>query len=164
MSHSHDFEPNIMGFLCSWCSYTGADMAGIARHQYPANLRIVRVMCSGRMDPLFVLKAFEAGADGVLVSGCHPGDCHYTSGNYYTRRRFLAMRKLLAFTGIDERRLILTWVSASEGAQFAQIARKLTQDLKPLGPLDLGRKIPHIFPDLIPLDQEDQPGVSSCQS
>lgn len=132
-----EFEPKIMGFLCSWCSYTGADMAGIGRMQYPSNIRIVRVMCSGRMDPLFVMKAFEAGADGVLVSGCHPGDCHYTTGNYYTRRRFASMRKLIEFMGIDSRRLKVTWVSASEGAMFAQIAREMTEELKQLGPLQL---------------------------
>ncbi len=126
-----------MGFLCSWCSYTGADMAGIGRMQYPSNIRIVRVMCSGRMDPLFVMKAFESGADGVLVSGCHPGDCHYTTGNYYTRRRFASMRKLVEFMGIDSRRLKVTWVSASEGAMFAQIAREMTEELKELGPLQL---------------------------
>lgn len=132
-----EFEPKIMGFLCSWCSYTGADMAGIGRMQYPSNIRIVRVMCSGRMDPLFVMKAFESGADGVLVSGCHPGDCHYTTGNYYTRRRFASMRKLVEFMGIDSRRLKVTWVSASEGAMFAQIAREMTEELKELGPLQL---------------------------
>jgi F420-non-reducing hydrogenase iron-sulfur subunit len=150
----HHFEPKIMGFLYSWCSYTGADMAGVGRMQYPANIRIVRVMCSGRMDPLFVVRAFEAGADGVLVSGCHPGDCHYTTGNYFTRRRFVAMRKLLTFMGIDERRLKITWVSASEGAQFAQIARKMTKEVQELGPLNLGKPKPHSFPDLIPLEDE----------
>jgi len=139
----NEFEPKIMGFLCSWCSYTGADMAGIGRMQYPPNIRIVRVMCSGRMDPLFVVKAFEAGADGVLISGCHPGDCHYATGNYYTRRRFVAMRKLVSFMGIDERRLKITWVSASEGAQFAQVARKMTKELKELGPLNLGGGYAH---------------------
>lgn len=140
MEHmDQEFEPKIMGFLCSWCSYTGADMAGIGRMQYPANIRIVRVMCSGRMDPLFVMKAFESGADGVLVSGCHPGDCHYTTGNYFTRRRFAAVRKLLSFLGIDERRLKVTWVSAAEGPQFAQITRKMTKELKELGPLNLGK-------------------------
>jgi F420-non-reducing hydrogenase iron-sulfur subunit len=133
----HEFEPRIMGFLCSWCSYTGADMAGVGRMQYPANIRVVRVMCSGRMNPLFVVKAFEAGADGVLISGCHPGDCHYTTGNYYTRRRFVAMRRLLDFFGIASERLKVTWVSGSEGARFAQIAREFTRELRELGPLTL---------------------------
>jgi F420-non-reducing hydrogenase iron-sulfur subunit len=135
-----EFDPRIMGFLCSWCSYTGADMAGVGRMQYPANIRIVRIMCSGRMDPLFVVKAFESGADGVLVSGCHPGDCHYSTGNYYTRRRFAVMRKLIDFIGIDSRRLKVTWVSGSEGAKFADIVRQFTTELKELGPLDLKRR------------------------
>lgn len=135
--HNGSFEPKIMGFLCSWCSYTGADMAGVSRMQYPANIRIVRVMCSGRMDPLFVMRAFQSGADGVLVSGCHPGDCHYSSGNYYTRRRFAAMRKLLDFMGIDQQRLKVTWVSASEGARFAEITREMTEEIRALGPLQL---------------------------
>jgi F420-non-reducing hydrogenase iron-sulfur subunit len=131
------FEPKIMGFLCSWCSYSGADMAGVSRMQYPPNIRIVRVMCSGRIDPRFVIKAFTSGADGVLVSGCHPGDCHYATGNYYTQRRFVVLKNLLDFFGIDQQRLKLTWVSASEGARFAEIATELTNDIKALGPLNL---------------------------
>jgi F420-non-reducing hydrogenase iron-sulfur subunit len=138
---ANEFEPRIMAFLCSWCSYTGADMAGVGRMQYPSNIRIVRVMCSGRMDPLFVVKAFESGADGVLVSGCHPGDCHYATGNYYTRRRFAAMRQLLTFVGIEPERLKVTWVSGSEGARFAEIVGELTADLRGLGPLDLTNRV-----------------------
>lgn len=134
------FEPKIMGFLCSWCSYAGADMAGISRLQYPPNIRIVRVMCSGRIDPLFVMKAFEHGADGVLVSGCHPGDCHYITGNYYTERRFVVMQRMLDFFGIEQARLKLTWVSASEGTRFAEIMTKMTHELKALGPLNLVQK------------------------
>lgn len=132
-----NFEPKIMGFLCSWCSYAGADMAGVSRMQYPPNIRVVRVMCSGRIDPLFVVKAFENGADGVLVSGCHPGDCHYATGNYFAERRFMTMRRLLDFFGIDERRLKLTWVSASEGARFAEIVTAMTEEIRALGPLNL---------------------------
>lgn len=131
------FQPKITGFLCSWCSYAGADMAGVSRMQYPANIRVVRVMCSGRVNPLFVVKAFEAGADGVLVSGCHPGDCHYATGNYYTRRRFVALGSLLDFFGIDQRRLKLTWVSAAEGARFADIVTAMTAEIRDLGPLRL---------------------------
>lgn len=131
------FEPKIMGFLCSWCSYSGADMAGVSRMQYPPNIRVVRVMCSGRVDPLFVVKAFEHGADGVLVSGCHPGDCHYATGNYYTQRRFAALHRLLDFFGIDQRRFKLTWVSASEGARFADIVTEMTEEIRALGPLNL---------------------------
>ena len=129
------FQPKITGFLCSWCSYAGADMAGVSRMQYPANIRVVRVMCSGRVNPLFVVKAFEHGADGVLVSGCHPGDCHYATGNYYTRRRFVALGRLLDFFGIDQRRLKLTWVSASEGARFADIVAAMTAEIRDFGPL-----------------------------
>lgn len=131
------FEPKIMAFLCSWCSYAGADMAGVSRMQYPANIRVVRVMCSGRVNPRLVMKAFEAGADGVLVSGCHPGDCHYTTGNYYTRRRFTLMRRLIEFFGIEAARLKLSWVSASEGARFAEVVSELTEDIRALGPLHL---------------------------
>lgn len=135
-----EFEPKIMGFLCSWCSYAGADMAGVSRMSYPANIRIIRVMCSGRIDPLFVMKAFTSGADGVLVSGCHPGDCHYATGNYYTERRFVVMQRLLDYMGIDQRRLKLTWVSASEGARFAAIVTEFTHEMKELGPLTLVAK------------------------
>lgn len=135
------FEPKIMGFLCSWCSYAGADMAGVSRMHYPANIRIIRVMCSGRIDPLFVMKAFENGADGVLVSGCHPGDCHYATGNYYTQRRFIVLQRMLDFFGIDKRRLKLTWVSASEGARFAEVATELTNEIRALGPLNLVEKV-----------------------
>ncbi len=134
------FEPKIMGFLCSWCSYAGADMAGVSRMQYPANIRVVRVMCSGRIDPLFVVKAFENGADAVLVSGCHPGDCHYATGNYYAERRMQAMQRLLDFFGIDQRRFRLTWVSASEGARFAEIVSEMTEEVRALGPLNLVEK------------------------
>lgn len=115
-------------------------MAGVSRMQYPTNIRIVRVMCSGRMNPLFVIKAFETGADGVLVSGCHPGDCHYATGNYYTRRRLVAMRRLIDFLGIEPERLKVTWVSGSEGARFAEIAREFTRELRALGPLLLSRE------------------------
>ncbi len=131
------FQPRIMGFLCSWCSYSGADTAGVSRMQYPPNIRIIRVMCSGRIEPLHVMKAFEQGADGVLVSGCHPGDCHYATGNYYTQRRFAVMRQLLDFFGIDQRRLKLTWVSASEGARFADIVTAMTEEIRMVGPLNL---------------------------
>ena len=109
----------------------------MSRIQYTPNIRIIRVMCTGRMDPLFIMKAFEAGADGVLVSGCHPGDCHYTTGNYYTRRRFIMMRKLMEFLGIDKGRLKVTWISASEGGRFAQVVNEMTEEIKELGPLDI---------------------------
>ena len=110
---SVEYQPKVIGFLCNWCSYAGADMAGTSRMGYPQNIRIIRVPCSGRVDPLFVVKCFQRGADGVLVSGCHPGDCHYTEGNYHTRRRFALPRKFLDYLGIAKERLRVEWVSAS---------------------------------------------------
>jgi F420-non-reducing hydrogenase iron-sulfur subunit len=129
------FEPRVVGFLCNWCSYAGANLAGTSRIQYAPNIRIVRVPCSGRVDPLFVVKAFQAGADGVMVLGCHPGDCHYRDGNYYARRRFTLMHAFLTFLGIDERRLKIDWVSAAEGRRFAQVVTEFTEQLSPMGPL-----------------------------
>ena len=129
-----DFQPRIVGFLCNWCSYAGADMTGTSRIIYPPNIRILRVPCSGRVDPLFIVKAFREGADGVLISGCHPGDCHYAEGNYHTRRRLAVMQSMLEFVGIEPGRVKLTWVSASEGKQFAQIVREFTDTVKKLGP------------------------------
>lgn len=129
-----NFEPKIVGFLCNWCSYRGADMAGIARIKYAPNVRIVRVMCSGRVDPVFVLKAFEQGADGVLVLGCHPGDCHYAEGNYKTARRVPLLKKMLEQLGIEDGRVHLDWVSAAEGDRFASIVNEMTEKVKELGP------------------------------
>jgi F420-non-reducing hydrogenase iron-sulfur subunit len=129
-----DREPRVVGFLCNWCSYAGADLAGTSRMQYPPNIRIIRVPCSGRVDPLLVIKAFERGADGVLVSGCHPGDCHYTQGNYYARRRLAILRDLLEFLGIERDRFRIEWVSAAEGQRFAQIVADFVKKLKELGP------------------------------
>jgi F420-non-reducing hydrogenase iron-sulfur subunit len=129
-----EFEPKILAFCCNWCAYAGADLAGVSRMQYPPNIRIIRVMCSGRVDPEFVLKAFSLGADGVLVLGCHPGDCHYSSGNYKTMRRVPLTRRLLAQFGMDQERLKLEWVSAAEGARFAQVVTDFTNRIKELGP------------------------------
>ena len=128
------FEPKILGFLCNWCSYAGADLAGVSRFQYPPNIRIIRVMCSARVNPAFVLKALLSGIDGVLVGGCHPGDCHYIKGNYYTRRRMTALRRLLKIVGLEPDRVRLEWVSASEGMRFAQVVREFTETIKGLGP------------------------------
>jgi len=132
-------EPRIIGFLCNWCSYAGADLAGISRIKYPPNLKAIRVMCTGRLNPLFVLKSFQMGADGVLVAGCHPGDCHYTSGNMHARRRMAVMRRLLDYMGIDKRRFRVEWVSASEGMKFASIVQEMTDELRKLGPLKAWR-------------------------
>lgn len=130
------FEPRIVGFLCRWCSYTGADLAGTSRMQYPSSLTAILVMCSGRVDPTFVVKAFADGADGVLIAGCHPGDCHYLEGNYKAMRRFPMLVKLLDQFGIEPARLRLEWVSASEGEQFAQLVKEFTEQLRALGPLN----------------------------
>lgn len=137
------FEPLIVGILCNWCSYAGADLAGTSRFKYPENIKIIRVMCSGRVDPLFVIKAFKEGADGVLVSGCHPGDCHYIDGNIKAMRREPLLSKLLEDLGIEKERFKLTWVSASEGEKFVEIVEEMTNTLRELGPLNLegGEKI-----------------------
>jgi coenzyme F420-reducing hydrogenase delta subunit len=131
------FEPKIVSFLCNWCSYAGADLAGTSRIEYPQNIRIIRVPCSGRVDPLFVVKAFLDGADGVMVLGCHPGDCHYQQGNYYAQRRYAIMHKLLEFTGIEYDRLEVDWVSASEGKRFADVVTEFTNRVRKLGPATL---------------------------
>lgn len=131
---SRHFEPRIVGFLCNWCAYIGADLAGTSRLQYPTNVDIIRVMCSGRVDPTFVLKAFQLGADGVLICGCHPGDCHYSEGNYKTARRVPILIKLLEQFGIEPQRLRLEWVSASEGERFAAIVNEMTEQIRELGP------------------------------
>ncbi|MFA9453765.1 MAG: hydrogenase iron-sulfur subunit [Candidatus Aminicenantaceae bacterium] len=134
---NESFEPKIVGFLCNWCSYTGADLAGTARMVYAPNVRIIRVMCSGRVDPQFVLKAFSEGADGVLISGCHPGDCHYQEGNYKALRRYKLLNKVLEQFGIEEDRFRLEWVSAAEGAKFQQVCNEFTEQVRDLGPLNL---------------------------
>ena len=128
------YHPKIVGFLCNWCCYAGADMAGTSRISYPSNIRVIRVPCSARVDPLLVVKAFQRGADGVFVGGCHPGDCHYTEGNYYARRRFSLLRPLLNYLGIERERLRVEWVSASEGKRFSQVISSFTEEVTKLGP------------------------------
>ncbi len=135
------FEPNIIAFLCNWCSYAGADLAGTSRLKYPHNVKTIRVMCSGRVDPMFVLKALKEGADGVLVSGCHPGDCHYVKGNMYARRRFAVLKKLLEYVGIEPDRFQVSWVSASEGTKFAQVIDEVTESIRALGPQKKLKKV-----------------------
>ncbi len=129
-----DYEPKILGFLCNWCSYGGADLAGTSRLQYPPNMRVIRVMCTGRIDPTFIVKAFAEGADGVMVSGCHPGDCHYVTGNYKAEKRINFLSSILDDLGIEHDRLLLTWISASEGEKFAKTVREFTEKIKELGP------------------------------
>jgi F420-non-reducing hydrogenase iron-sulfur subunit len=133
MKNNEEFMPRILAFLCNWCSYAGADLAGTSRIKYPASILPIRVMCSSRVDPLFVLRAYLGGADGVLVAGCHPGDCHYQDGNYYTRRRFVALKKIVESIGLDSDRLRLSWVSASEGQKYAKVATEFTNKIKELG-------------------------------
>ena len=128
------WEPRIVAFLCNWCSYAGADLAGVSRIQYPPNVRVIRVPCSGRINPLFVVKALQTGADGVLVSGCHPGDCHYISGNLYARRKFALLKSLLEYVGIEPERVQFSWVSAAEGVRFAEILEKVIDEVREVGP------------------------------
>lgn len=129
-----EWEPKIVAFLCNWCSYGGADLAGVSRLQYPANIRIIRVPCSGRVNPKFILAAFRHGADGVWVSGCHPGDCHYIEGNYYARRKLTLFHNLLEYTGIEPGRLHFSWVSSAEATKFAETARQVVDAVKAAGP------------------------------
>ncbi|MBL7220673.1 MAG: hydrogenase iron-sulfur subunit [Phycisphaerae bacterium] len=135
------FEPKIVGFLCRWCSYTGADLAGTSRMQYPPTLTGIRVMCSGRVDPTFVVKALKEGADGVLIAGCHPGDCHYSEGNYKAMRRHPMLANLLEQFGIERGRVRLEWISASEGELFAEVVTDFTEQLQELGPLNWNQRI-----------------------
>jgi F420-non-reducing hydrogenase iron-sulfur subunit len=129
-----EYQPKIVGFLCNWCSYAGADLAGTSRICYPSNIRIIRVPCSGRVDPLLIVKSFQQGADGVLIAGCHPGDCHYSEGNYYARRRLALLHTLLEYIGIEKERFQIQWVSASEGKRWANVVSSFTEDLARMGP------------------------------
>lgn len=136
------FEPKIVAFLCNWCSYTGADLAGTSRLEYPANVKVIRVMCSGRVNPMLIVHAFQQGADAVLISGCHPGNCHYTHGNYFARRRFQIMRRILDFIGVDPARVRMSWVSAAEGKKFTEVIKEVVADVKKIGPAkQIGRRM-----------------------
>jgi F420-non-reducing hydrogenase iron-sulfur subunit len=132
--NNKDFNPRIVAFLCNWCSYAGADLAGVSRMQYAPNVRIIRVPCSGRINPLHIISALHHGADGVLVSGCHPGDCHYISGNFVARRKFSMLKNFLEHVGISPQRVQFSWVSAAEGARFAALIDKVVEDIKRIGP------------------------------
>jgi len=142
-----EFEPKIIAFVCNWCTYAGADLTGTSRIKYATNVRAIRLPCTGRIDFMLILKAFAQGADGVIVSGCHPGDCHYTAGNYHARRRWILFRKLLDYVGIDVRRITFSWVSAAEGAKWADLVNSVTEEIRKLGPFEEYRK-------LLPLNQE----------
>ncbi len=147
-----EFKPRIVAFFCNWCTYTAADLAGTARMAYAPNIRIIRLMCSGRLDPQFVLAAFRHGADGVLIGGCHPGDCHYQEGNYKALRRYLLLRRLLREMGIEEERLRLVWISASEGDRVQKVANEFAETIRRLGPLRLAPR-----PGMIRLPVTAQP-------
>lgn len=133
---ANDWEPKIVAFLCNWCSYAGADLAGVSRIQYPPNVRVIRVPCSGRINPFFILASLRHGADGVLVCGCHPGDCHYLTGNYSARRKFALLKSLLEYLGLEEGRVQFSWVSAAEGGRFAEVIARATESIKALGPAE----------------------------
>ena len=136
----NEFEPKIVGFLCNWCAYSGADLAGVSRMKMAPNVRSIRVMCTGRVDPTFILKAFACGADGVLIGGCHPGDCHYAEGNYKALRRSVFLKRMLKEQGIDPRRLRIEWISASEGDKYAKVVDEMTETIRALGPLNQRNK------------------------
>ncbi len=131
-----EFEPNIVAFLCNWCSYAGADLAGTSRAQYPPNVKVIRVMCSSRINPLFLINTLQQGADGVLIGGCHPGDCHYVQGNYFARRKFGLIKSLMEQVGVDPARVKMAWVSASEGSKFAELIQELSDELREIGPME----------------------------
>jgi len=131
---SNEFEPKVLAFVCNWCTYTGADLTGTSRIKYASNVKIIRFPCTGRIDFMLILKAFANGMDGVIVSGCHPNDCHYTSGNFHARRRWIVFRNLLDYLGIDIRRIKFSWVSAAEGAKWAEVVNETVDNLRGLGP------------------------------
>jgi F420-non-reducing hydrogenase iron-sulfur subunit len=143
---SETFEPTIIGFTCNWCSYRAADMAGTARLKYAPNVRLVRLMCSGRLDPTFILQALSKGADGVMITGCHPGECHYIEQNYKALRRFLLLRRTIAQFGIEPQRIKLVWASAAEGVKFAKEVTEFVEEIRKLGPLNWPTAIGYIAP------------------
>ncbi|MDH7516039.1 MAG: hydrogenase iron-sulfur subunit [Bacteroidota bacterium] len=155
------WEPKIIAFVCNWCTYTGADLAGTSRLKQPPQARLIRVPCTGRIDPLFIIKAFESGADGVLVSGCHPFDCHYNTGNFHARRRWTLFRALLDFVGIDSARLHFSWVSASEGKKWVDVITKVVRDVRARGPFQAYRTINRrfAFPPYITDHGEEREGA-----
>jgi F420-non-reducing hydrogenase iron-sulfur subunit len=155
-----EFNPTIIGFACNWCCYAGADLAGTSRMKYPPNLRLIRVMCSGRIDPQFILRAFKEGADGIFIGGCHPGDCHYVSGNYKAEKRIDLLKGLLAGLGIEPERLELNWVSASEGQIFADKVTAFTDRIRRLGPLALDAPV-SVHQDVAPEPEAPTPAKES---
>jgi F420-non-reducing hydrogenase iron-sulfur subunit len=136
-----EFTPRIVGFLCNWCSYAAADLAGATKQTVPSSVSIIKVMCSGRVEPALMVAAYLRGADGVFVAGCHPGDCHYREGNYYARRRFALLEKTVETLGVEPERFMLAWVSASEGQRFAEVTNRFTEQVRKLGPSRLGKAL-----------------------
>ncbi len=159
-----EFEPKILGILCNWCTYAGADLAGTSRTQYPPNVRVIRVMCTGRIDPAFILEAFSLGADAVLVSGCHIGDCHYIAGNFKSRRRIALTRKVIEQYGIDPRRLKMTFVSASEGALWAQVVKDMVATIKQLGPSNVQKRVDIAAGKAAPSADEDLAEIAKASA
>lgn len=148
------WSPRIVAFFCNWCTYTAADLAGVSRLKYAPNVRIIRLMCSGRVDPQFILDALARGADGVLIGGCHPGDCHYVEGNYKMLRRFTLLRRMLADLGLEPERVRLEWISAAEGEKVKRVINEMTEQLQALGPLGLPRKFAEWDREVIALARE----------
>ncbi len=149
-----NYEPKIVAFFCNWCTYTAADLAGVSRLKYAPNVRVIRIMCSGRVDPQFILQAFASGADGVLIGGCHPGDCHYSEGNYKMLRRFRLLKRMLHTLGIDDERLRLEWISASEGEKVKTVINDMVEKLKVLGPLSIPDQIKDLNEELKEFPEE----------
>jgi F420-non-reducing hydrogenase iron-sulfur subunit len=154
LSTGTEWEPLIVAFFCNWCTYTAADLAGVSRMGYDPNVRVIRVMCSGRVDPQFVLDAFAHGADGVLIGGCHPGDCHYVEGNYKTLRRYHLLKRVLRDLGIEEQRLRLEWIAASEGEKVSKTINEMVEQVRVLGPLRLSRRFKEWDAELASLEAE----------
>ncbi|MGD2047915.1 MAG: hydrogenase iron-sulfur subunit [Chloroflexota bacterium] len=151
---TEQFEPIIIGFTCNWCSYRAADLAGTSRLKYPPNIRLIRLMCSGRLDPTFVLKALSEGADGVMITGCHPGECHYLEQNYKALRRYLLLRRTIAQLGIEPERVKLVWASAAEGVKLAKEITKMVEEIRELGPLNWPARQIHGNGSGIPMSEE----------
>ena len=149
-----NYKPKIVAFFCNWCTYTAADLAGVSRLKYAPNVKVIRIMCSGRVDPQFILQAFASGADGVLIGGCHPGDCHYSEGNYKMLRRYRVLRRMLHSLGIDDERFRLEWISASEGEKVKTVINDMVEKLKVLGPLSIPKQINILDEELKEISEE----------
>lgn len=156
-----NYEPKIVAFFCNWCTYTAADLAGVSRLKYAPNVKVIRIMCSGRVDPQFILQAFASGADGVLIGGCHPGDCHYSEGNYKMLRRFRLLKRMLHTLGIDDERFRLEWISASEGEKVKTVINDMVEKLKLLGPLSIPNQIKVLNEELKEFPEEHEESLNS---